>query len=261
MLSPVRRGWTSAGRARRHQHPRGLSLVELLVGLALGLFVVAAAALIVSNQLNDNRRLLLEAQVQQDLRASVDIIARDLRRSGSVGDDVSRQSAWSAGSGPAFRNTLAPVQITTGTYDSITFDYARTAQVSGVSGPYGFRVVSRTVGGRTVGVLQANLGSSNWQDLTDSYTVDITAMQISSVAPTTANGQTIPCPTLCPDGTQTCWPELHVRELRVAVTGRAVRDERVVRTVVAQVRPRNDWVKFNTTGSNNASLQTASCPP
>jgi type II secretory pathway pseudopilin PulG len=261
MLSPVRRGWVSARPSRRRQQPRGLSLVELMVGLALGLFVVAAAALIVSNQLNDNRRLLLEAQVQQDLRASVDIIARDLRRSGSVGDDVSRQSAWSAGSGTVFRNVLAPVQITAGTYDSITFDYAPTANVSG---PYGFRVVSRTVGERTVGVLQANLGrlgTSNWQDLTDSYTVDITAMQVSSVAPTTANRQTIPCPTLCPDGTQACWPELHVRELRVAVTGRAVRDDRVVRTVVAHVRPRNDWVKFNTTGSSDASLQTASCPP
>lgn len=55
---------------------RGLSLVELMVGITVGLFVVAAAATLVANQLSDNRRLLLETQVQQDLRATMDIITR-----------------------------------------------------------------------------------------------------------------------------------------------------------------------------------------
>ena len=61
---------------------RGLSLVELMVGVAVGLFVVAAAALMASGQLSDNRRLLLETQLQQDLRATVDIVTRELRRTG-----------------------------------------------------------------------------------------------------------------------------------------------------------------------------------
>ena len=64
------------------QRPRGLSLVELLVCIAVGMFVVASAAMLVSTQLNDNRKLLLETQVQQDLRAAADIITRELRRAG-----------------------------------------------------------------------------------------------------------------------------------------------------------------------------------
>ncbi len=53
---------------RKHLHltlrsQRGLSLVELMVGITDGLFVVAAAATLVANQLSDNRRLLLETQV------------------------------------------------------------------------------------------------------------------------------------------------------------------------------------------------------
>ena len=51
---------------------RGLSIVEMMVGIAVGLIVVAAATLMVAGQLADNRRLLLETQVQQDLRASAD---------------------------------------------------------------------------------------------------------------------------------------------------------------------------------------------
>jgi len=65
---------------RRRQ--AGLSMVELMVGVAIGLFVVAGATMAVSNQLGDNRRLMLETQIQQDLRAAADVIARDLRRSG-----------------------------------------------------------------------------------------------------------------------------------------------------------------------------------
>ena len=67
-------------RSRRGQ--RGLSLVEMMVGVAIGLLIVAAAALMVSSQLVENRRLMLETQVQQDLRAAMDILTRELRRAG-----------------------------------------------------------------------------------------------------------------------------------------------------------------------------------
>ena len=66
----------------RRRAARGFSLVELMVGIAVGMFVVAAAAIMTSGQLTENRRLLLETQLQQDLRAAADIVARDLRRTG-----------------------------------------------------------------------------------------------------------------------------------------------------------------------------------
>ncbi|MBL0296208.1 MAG: hypothetical protein IPQ21_03185 [Betaproteobacteria bacterium] len=56
-----------------------------MVGITVGLFIVAAAAMLVTTQLGDNRRLLLETQVQQDLRATADIITRELRRAGLAG--------------------------------------------------------------------------------------------------------------------------------------------------------------------------------
>ena len=52
--------------------PRGVSIVELMVGITIGLFILAAATVMLTSQLADNRRLLLEAQVQQDLRATAD---------------------------------------------------------------------------------------------------------------------------------------------------------------------------------------------
>ena len=74
---------------------RGLSIVELMVGVAIGLFVVAAASMLVVTQLSDNRRLTLETQVQQDLRATADIITRELRRAGHWGK--ARDGVWYRG--------------------------------------------------------------------------------------------------------------------------------------------------------------------
>ena len=67
---------------RRHRGQRGLSIVELLIGLAIGLFIVGGAIKLFVDNLTNNRRLLLETRVNQDLRAAADLIARDLRRAG-----------------------------------------------------------------------------------------------------------------------------------------------------------------------------------
>ena len=73
-----------------------------MVGVAIGLFVVAAATMLVATQLSDNRRLMLETQVQQDLRATADIIARELRRAGHWAK--ARDGVWYEGNAAAVRD-------------------------------------------------------------------------------------------------------------------------------------------------------------
>ena len=64
---------------------RGLTLVELLVGLALALLVAAGGAALLTSQLREHRALVLESRLMQDLRTAADLIARDLRRAGHWG--------------------------------------------------------------------------------------------------------------------------------------------------------------------------------
>ena len=77
---------------------RGLSIVEMLVGIAIGLFVVAGATLVATGQLADNRLLMLETQLQQDLRATADLVARELRRGGLWGNAA--DSVWPGSTTP-----------------------------------------------------------------------------------------------------------------------------------------------------------------
>lgn len=63
---------------------RGLTLVELMVGLAIGLLLTAIALVAMSQHLRENHRLLVETRLTQDLHVVMDLVSRDLRRAGPL---------------------------------------------------------------------------------------------------------------------------------------------------------------------------------
>ena len=71
-----------AFRSRHRQSQRGLSIIELMVGVAVGLFVAGGAAKLFVDNLSNNRRMLVETRINQDLRAVMDIMVGDIRRAG-----------------------------------------------------------------------------------------------------------------------------------------------------------------------------------
>lgn len=217
---------------RQSRQQRGLSLVELMVGVSIGLLIVAGAGLVVGTQLAENRRLLLETQVQQDLRSAADIIARELRRSGSWQE--ARKGIWFRGTTGVLKNPFEAVTPTGSAVATETeYRYHRSA---GIEGPFRFKLEGNTI--------KAELGTNGLQELTDSRTLKITAFSIAPVT-TPATAPKIPCPKLCADGTQNCWPSINVRELVVVIEGEAASDAAVKRRVQSTVRLRNDWVRFN----------------
>ena len=226
---------------------RGLSLVEMMVGIAIGLFIAAGASMLVATQLSDNRRTLVELQLQQDLRVTADIIGRELRRSGYFGNAY--LSVATPGSNNAARNGLAgALRYTTGDASQVTFYYWRDDTTIG---PFGFRLSNS-------GAIQSQLAKGGWQDLSDSTVMTITRFSIS---PRSGPAQKLSCPKLCdltgqPLGTAAdyCWPSISVLELDISITGQAANDANVARTVNSTVRLRNDYVKYNN-GSD-----TQACP-
>lgn len=215
----------------------GLSLVELMVGITVGLFVVAAATSLVTSQLTENRRLLLETQLQQDLRASADIITRELRRTGSWA--AANETLWYPGSSTEpSPNPFSAITVDAG--EKVDFSYQRSA---GNEGPYGFRRSES-------GVIQTRLAGAGWQDLTDGNVMEVTGLDITLTA---SQSERIPCPRLCDDdGDTSCWPQAEARTLEVTISARSRTDATVTRELTSSVRLRNDRVVSN----NGASL----CP-
>jgi type IV pilus assembly protein PilW len=214
----------------RTQH--GASLVELMVGIAVALFIVATASFAASNQLNDNRRLMLEAQVEQDLRAASELIVRDLRRAGYWHN----AAAQIASSGTA-ANGYANVSAASNT--SVSYAYSQDDP-----GEENDHIDGNEQSGAKLesGTLKLLMGDGGWQAITDPAVVTVTAFRVSLNTHEVSLADF--CETPCPaTGTPAICPPLQqVREVRVQMAGTATRDAGVTRSLDTTVRVRNDRI-------------------
>lgn len=220
---------SSIGARRRS---RGLSLVELMVGVAVGLFVVAGASFVAVNQLGDNRRMSLEMQVQQDLRATADLVARDLRRAGYWG--AAETGVWYSGGPNVANNPYSATDPSTNAAltEEVTYQYSRDADFGNVDDDqerFGFKL---DAGDHTVRML---VGGA-WQALTDPNVLKVTRFDVTL----NKRSVTLSCFKECAGGGTACWPTQDLRRFTVLIEGEAVFDANIKRSVRNSVRLRND---------------------
>jgi prepilin peptidase dependent protein B len=234
-------------RPRLHARPgrhRGLSIVELMIGIAIGLFIVAGATLVLTTQLGDNRRLLLEAQIQQDMRATADMISRDIRRAGYWGQ--SYRQIWPAAGALANPYTRIEPSETPLATDNIEYDRSTDEEnrgfgvddngVDAEAGRPRERVGFRLNDSNKT--IDYQLGANNWQALTDKEVIEVTTFRLDMAArdvpvPCGAGPQ---CPVLGPGG---CPLVQTYRDVTINIVARARHDAAVQRALRDNVRLRN----------------------
>jgi prepilin peptidase dependent protein B len=212
---------------------RGLSLIELMIGLAIGLFITVIGGTLLASHVRENRSLLLEARLMQDLRTAADVITRDLRRAGHWGGATS--GVWSVGTTGVITNPYAAVAPDNAASDAVSFRYSRdTTENNAVDSneQFGFRLRN--------GTIEMLLGGSGWQALTDAGTLTVSAFSVTpSVERIDLQGS---CSKACPADSTTCPPQQEVRSLALQISGRSATDANVTRSVRSQVRLRNDSI-------------------
>lgn len=231
--------------ARYRGRQSGVSIVELLVGVAIGLIIIAAASTVFVSLLVDSRSVVAGLRVNNNLRGALVLIERDLRRAGFWDNSMAGTTTTALASTP---NPNSAVVASSGqVLYSISRDKAvnpaRTdaAQVNGLDSDesFGFRI---SQDGQARGVLEMLIGA-NWNQISDPATINITALTI------TDNTQSVDISAACPNGcvSGSC-PEVRVRNFDVAITGGSVRNPEIVRTLRTSVRIRNE----RTTGACSA---------
>ena len=227
------------------QRQRGLSIIELLIGVAVGLFILGGALKLFGDYINNNRRLVLETRVNQDMRAAADLIARDLRRAGYWGNPIA--GVVTTNNMPvALMSPYAEIIDTSLSPGEITYKYA---QSTGTTEDFGFKFdpVKK--------VLQYRQGS-DWQALTDPSTLIITNFTLTPTHRCVAlqqyctGGSSSTCPACtatldtngCPTATAACTtcPFIKVRSYDIVLQGTSTTDASVVRNIQETVRARND---------------------
>ncbi len=231
-------------RALRH---RGLSIVELMVGVTIGMFILAGTTMMLTTQLGDNRRLLLEAQMQQDMRAAADMIARDIRRAGYWAQAY-RQIWPDDPASPPMANpyrVMTPAAAADGT-TSVVYDRSTDNEDSKLTGTddndvdvtagrpreqVGFQL---NEGRQTIDYL---VGDKNWQALTDPAVMRVTQFSLIITA------RDLPCVGACPIGPGGCPLLQSARDVTVTIIAQAVHDPAVQRSLQDNIRLRNDVLR------------------
>jgi type IV pilus assembly protein PilW len=208
-----------------------------MVGVAVGMFIIGGAIKLFVDMFGNNRRLLIEARVNQDLRAAADIIARDVRRAGYWQGAAAAMNP-APGSAPATNPYAAYGSISPA---DITYAYDRGASAASAAGfSLSGNTIFMTVGGAS-------------QPLTDPAAVRITNFQVVNSASNSqiselwqfcpcvgiASGAAGACPTL---STTSGRPQALSRWVDIIIDGEAPTASAVRRRVVESVRLRNDLI-------------------
>jgi prepilin peptidase dependent protein B len=161
-------GGVRAQRCPRRQ--RGLSLVELMVGLSVGLLVLAGAAVLFAQQLHAARRSAVEARLQQDLRAAADLLVRDVRRAAHWNDAL-QGVTWPPQQNPFGHWQLDRAAVHYQHQRASIEDELASAAAGPALGASGFRVQQQ--------VLSTRAGSGRWQALTDRALLRVTQVELT----------------------------------------------------------------------------------
>jgi prepilin-type N-terminal cleavage/methylation domain-containing protein len=260
--------YTPVGLFKRAQ---GFSLIELMVAMVAGLIVSGAVLAFTLASMKSNSEYMFSTRLTQELRNTMDLVTRDLRRAGYDEDALKYLASGNATPFSRMRLCNDANACTTVTTTAVTpptapitcaiYAYDRAGGTQGVvdlaNGEVrAVRVKQRSVSGRTVGVVEYAISSGTtepacndaspvyttypatctgtWCALSDPAKLDITKLEFID------DGMVV----------GTTPTQVQLRDLKVKMTGRLAGSTEFARDIESDVRIRTDC--FDTTISNCA---------
>lgn len=152
----------------RHRLQKGETLTGLLVGLALGMVVLAAGSTMLTSQLRGHRQALHDTHLHHDLRSAMDWMAKELR-----------QAQYSAKAWETRSPTLCLDDFCQDAQDfslsdeTLAFSYDRNHNGQREKDEcMGFRLSSQTIQ-----IKRSCQDAGDWQAITDTSSLKVSALQ------------------------------------------------------------------------------------
>jgi len=176
---------------------RGVSLVEIMVGITIGLFVLVGLSSVYINSVRGGRTTTATNQLSQELRALMDIMVNDIRRAGYRGPVVN------GAPNPFTTPTTQPVISTLGTNrDCILYSYDAPAAILPGGDPdfTGFQLsaggVVQMIRPGTLASTATGCNAATWDNVTDEVSTEVTRLAFNTggskcIAIAIATGATI----------------------------------------------------------------------
>lgn len=209
--------------SRSRQH--GVSLIELMVSVGIGLVLLLGMTSFLTTSLTSNASTMKAARLNQELRAIMLLISRDVRRAGYWGNASSGVGVGSA----AYSNPFSTVN--TATAGCILYSYDRDGDGSLDSDEqYGVLLSSGTALLRSGGSdYSCTPGANNsWEALSDSNvtTIGTLSFSLATSTPYYQSGSS--------------GPNVVMRTVTITLAGQLKNDSSVKQTLTETVKLEND---------------------
>lgn len=200
---------------------RGFTLIELMISIVIGLIVLAAVIGMFVTMVKSDNDSLKAIRLNQELRAAMSLITRNIRRAGA-NQNAAVNSSTTPPTNPfsvagGTRLTIAANQQ--GILNScITYSYDAN---DGSNELFGYRRDSEhgTIEARANGAL---CDAGGWSTVTDDHFDNITALTLTDSTVTQSG--------------------VNIREITVTISGQLRSDPTVTRTLTETVKVRNDEI-------------------
>jgi Tfp pilus assembly protein PilW len=168
----------------------GLSLIELMVGIVVGMIVVGGVIAIYTTTVRGGTYVLRAAKLNQELRATMDVMANDIRRAGHIDS-----TALGTTNPFAKRDSVTPanhrdltVLTSSVAGDCVMYSYDATYRPGNTAGSvdatdfFGFRQDGDHVDMFQSGATStSNCSAGSWEGVTDPNTVVVDSLRFSTV--------------------------------------------------------------------------------
>jgi type IV pilus assembly protein PilW len=203
-----------------------------MVALAIGLAVMAGVLGLVTNSLRANSESVKTMRLNQEMRAALDLMVRDIRRAGYRQNYTTL--IGSVAPGAVLDNTVQILD--SGGRIQFQYDLNDDGTLSTSTESFGFRLS----GGAIQYTINALADTPVWQSLTDPNVITVTALSFclwsAATAPTA-------CPTDVPSDakvTLTGSAQVSVFNVRITLRAQIKNDASTLRQLTDNVRVRND---------------------
>lgn len=214
----------------------GWTLVDLMVGMAVGLFLCAVAGTLMLSQWREHRHLLAETLLQQELRNAIALMRHEVHRSGA--DPAAHELMPERGRLPS-RPAVAPrLQLLLGGApipDESAGDGLRLVYVRAEAGEARRRIER---GFRLQGTQLQYLLEHSWQPWSDSNTVRFIRMEVRLAGSEGSLPDACPCAG-SPREVRSCDTRLQAQTLHVLLVGQSRLDPHTVRSISSSIHVRN----------------------
>ena len=221
----------------------GFSITEMMVSMTIGLIVTAGMVALMSNSLHNTSRIVKMNKLSEELRGTMMMMSRDLRRSSYTANSVycfGNPECGALGPVGSAGSVLLPGDITiTDSQDCLTFNLDRDHDGDATEdGAGGFRrVVAGGVGQiqMWIGDASPDCGASHadWVAVTNAGDMDITSFVVSDGLSYSE--------VLLADGNGNPLTTQKIRKITMTLDARLIHDNNITRRIQNAIRVRNNY--------------------